>query len=135
MSNLAELVRTAPKKPERAARGSAAKKTLLDRTLEAFDREVADFNAGKKYESERAARRAWFKDIGEEVSVTVKAGNTALSLMDGKTTLYTDRKNFKQVAKLLRQNLASGEYAAEMADIEKSFVARAQNRKPRAPKA
>lgn len=124
MASLAELIRTAPKTPEKAGRAGKAQKSELDKLLEAFDKQAALFKAGKQPASAAHERRLWVRDLGDELSFVIRVGNTPLSLHEGKKVVYGDRKNANAILKLLRANLAAGEYNAEIDDILKARTAK-----------
>lgn len=127
-SPLSSLVRLTPKVPDKAGRAGRVQKTTQDIIIENFDKQAALFKSGNKPATPAHERKLWFRDRGDEIAFQIKMGNTPLKLIDGQQTVYGDRKDANKILAALRSELASGSYAAEIADMEKARAAKKQSK-------
>ena len=127
-SPLSSLVRLTPKVSDKARRAGKAQKTSQDIIIENFDKQAALFKSGNKPATAAHERKLWFRDRGDEIAFQIKMGNTPLKLIDGQQTVYGDRKDANKILAALRSELASGSYAAEIADMEKARAAKKQSK-------
>lgn len=123
-SSLAQFVRTTPKTPEKVGRAAKAQKTPTDIIVQNFDKQVTLFKSGSKPASSAHERKLWIRDRGDELSFQIKMGNTPLKLLDGKNTVYGDRKDANKIISALRSALVAGEYKAEIDDMANARAAK-----------
>lgn len=115
--------------PTKAARKSAPKASLKDRTLAEFRRQLTAFRQDQ-YTSDSDRKNAWFKKRDDGVIiVTPKGGNTKLKNPIGKPYFETTQKNLVNSAKVLEAHLAGGTFDDQFAAIEKSYEDRMATRK------
>lgn len=114
--------------PTKAARKSAPKASLKDRTLQEFRQQLASFRLDT-YASDAARKNAWFKKRDDGVIiVTPKAGNKKLLNPKGKPYFETTQKNLVGAAKALETYMAQGGFDDQFAAIEKSYEDRIAKR-------
>jgi hypothetical protein len=119
-NNLAQFIRLEPRTPEKVGRQGKAPKSTTDIIVENFDKQAALFKSGSKPASPAHERKLWIRDRGDELSFQIKMGNTPLKLVEGKQTVYGDRKDANKIITALRAALVSGEFKAEIDDMEKA---------------
>lgn len=115
--------------PEGAKKAAKPGKTPRDKMVENFDAQLAQFNSGKPFPTVMGQRKAWFKAIGDKVAVQVRFAGQAIKLLDGQDTIYTDKKNLKNLAKGLRTALTDGTFDAELKELEAGLAKRIETRK------
>lgn len=115
-------------KPTKAARKTAPKASLKDRTLQEFRQQLSYFRHDT-YPSDGARKNAWFKKRDDGVIiVTPKAGNKKLLNPIGEAYWETTQKSLSNAAKMLENYMAQGGFDDQFAAIEKSYEDRIAKR-------